>query len=414
VDDAIGFAKMFASIADYISSDSGTWETIPMMIPPSPTEHGFLLPDVARLKAAISIPVIGHGRIVRPEEAEAALAEGSSDMIGMARQLIADPFWADKALRGEEESIMACIGCNFCLSRLLADKPITCVVNPAAGFEEFYGHEKQAQQAPQAEKVVVVGGGPAGTRAAELAARQGHQVVLFEKESELGGRVKWESRLPGKSEFDGITRYEKYALQTLKVDVRQGVEADGEKVLAEKPDRVILATGSQMVAGGINGSDAQTKTFTTLDALDGRVNGQHVLVLDYQGALEGAGVVELLATQGKRVTWVTPGFAMAMNVDPTISLPLFQRLGKLQVSTEPMQVVINFEGGTVTLLNPYFGTTAAVESVDAIVVAGSMAPRQELFAQLQGRVPRVDIIGDAAAPRSTGAALLDATNLIIS
>jgi 2,4-dienoyl-CoA reductase-like NADH-dependent reductase (Old Yellow Enzyme family)/thioredoxin reductase len=414
VDDAIGFAKMFSSIADYISSDSGTWETIPMMIPPSPTEHGFLIPDVARLKASISIPVIGHGRIVRPEEGEAALADGSCDLIGMARQMIADPFWADKAQRGEEDSIMACIGCNFCVSRLLADKPITCVVNPAAGFEERYGHEKQAQQAQKAEKVVVVGGGPAGTRAAELAKKQGHQVVLFEKENELGGRVKWESCLPGKGEFEGLIRYENQALKALNVDVRMGVEADTDKVLAEKPDRVILATGSEMTADGINGSDAMSKTFTTLDAIEGRVKGQHVLVLDYQAAQEGAGVVELLAGQGRQVTWITPAFATAMNLDATISLPLFQRLGKLPVHAEAMQVVIGFEGGTVTLLNPFFGTTSTVEGVDAIVVAGSKRPRQELFTQLQGKVPRIDVIGDAASPRTTGAAVLDATSLILA
>ena len=164
----------------------------------------------------------------------------------------------------------------------------------------------------------------------------------------------------------------------------------------------------------MKGSDVQSKLFTTLDALEGGVDGHHVLVLDYQGTLEGAGVVEVLATQKKRVTWVTPGFAMASNVDPTISLPLFQRLGTLQVRTAPMQLVISFEGGTATLLNPYFGTTSPVEGVDAVVVAGSMAPRQEIFNQIQGKVPRVDVIGDAAAPRTTGAALLDATSLLLA
>jgi thioredoxin reductase len=350
---------------------------------------------------------------VQPSEAEAALEDGSFDMICMARQLIADPFWAEKAQRGEEDSIMACIGCNFCLSRLLADKPITCVVNPAAGFEEAYGHEKQAARVQKAEKVVVIGGCPAGTRAAELAARKGNQVVLFEKEADLGGRVKWESRLPGEAEFAGITRYEEHSLEALKVDVCLGMEADAARILNEKPDRVILATGSDMVAAGVNGGDAASKSFTTLDALNGRVSGQHVLVLDYQASTEGAGVVELLASQGKKVTWVTPAFATAMNVDPSISMPLFQRLGKLQVRTESMQLVIGFENGTITLLNPYFGTTSTIEGVDALVIAGSKAPRQELFNQLQGKVAKVDVIGDAAAPRTIGAALLDATSLIL-
>jgi 2,4-dienoyl-CoA reductase-like NADH-dependent reductase (Old Yellow Enzyme family) len=415
VDEAIGFAKQWATIADYITSDSGTWETIPMMIPPAPTEHGFLLPDVARVKAAISIPVIGTGRIVRPQEAEKALSDGACDMVGMARQMIADPFWAAKAQRGDVDDIVQCIGCNErCIARLLADKPITCVVNPAAGFEEFYGHEKQEQQAQHPEKVVVIGGGPAGERAAELAARKGNRVVLFEKENQLGGRVNWESRLPGKAEYAGLTDYEKQSLQSLKVDVRLGTEADAGKVLAEKPDRVILAAGSTIVAGGIAGEGAQSRTFSTLDALDGRVSGQRVLVLDYEASPEGASVVDLLSSQGKQVTWVTPAFGVAMNVDPTISLPLFQRLGKMQVHAEAMQVPIRFENGTVTLLNPYLGTTSNVEGIDAIVVTGAKQARQELFGQLQGRVPRIDVIGDAASPRTTGAALLDATDLILS
>ena len=415
VDDVIAFAQQFATIADYISSDFGTWESMPMMIPAAPMQHGFMLADIARLKASIPIPVIGAGRIVDPQQAEQALSDGQCDLIGMARQMIADPFWAAKAQSGRAGDIVPCIGCNErCISRLLADKPITCVVNPAAGFEEFYGHERQEQQVQQAERVVVVGGGPAGMRAAELAARRGNRVVLFERDDQLGGRVNWESRLPGKAEYSGLTTYEQQSLASLNVDVRLGVEADAEKVLAEQPDRVILAAGSSMVAGGIAGEGAQERTFSTLDALDGRVAGQTVLVLDYEASPEGAGVVDLLSGQGKQVTWVTPAFGVAMNVDPTISLPLFQRLGQLQVHAEAMQMPIRFENGTVTLLNPYLGTTTDVPGIDAIVVAGAKQSHQELFSELNGRVPRLDVIGDAASPRTTGAALLDATDLILS
>ena len=253
-------------------------------------------------------------------------------------------------------------------------------------------------------KVVIVGGGPAGLKAAELAARKGHQVVLFEKSDSLGGRVKLESSLPGKGELGGIARYLKCALNKLKVDIRLNTEATEAAILTEKPDTVIMATG----ANRLNNPG----TFSIEEVLNNKVKGENILVMDYDAGLEGTGAVEYLANQGKTVHWATPVFFNGQdNEVSTVLLPIYRRLGTREVIIHPMSVMVKFDNGQATLLNPYFNRIETLSGIETVVVTGIKVANNALYARLKGKVENLFLIGDAAAPRDTAAALADALSL---
>ena len=414
LEDSIQFIKMFAPFLDYISNTQGTWESMPMAIPPMSIPQGFVLQDVARIKKETGVALIGSGRIVKPEMAEEALQNGYCDMVGMARALIADPFWVQKAQEGKVEDIVECIGCNQkCIGRLLQNRNISCVVNPAAGLEEDYEADKLYGKADKTKKIVIIGGGPAGMKTAEIASRQGHEVVLFEKEKNLGGRINWESSLPQRSEFGGINRYLTHILSSLGVDTRTGVETNASMVINEKADIVVIASGATTVIPEIEGINGENVVFYPADVLSGKVEGKNVLVVDYDASPESAGVVELLLDQGKTVQWVTAVFVAGQDIDVTTLLLLYQRIGQKPVNIYPMNILLKFEHGTATLLNPYTGKTLLLDGIESIVATGVKAANNTLLNQLKDHVPQIRVIGDAAAPRDTAAALTDAMSLKI-
>ncbi|MGS2744193.1 oxidoreductase [Halomonas sp. LS-001] len=191
-----------------------------------------------RLRSEVALPLITTNRINMPDVAEQVLADHHADMVSMARPFLADPEWVSKAQKGLADEINTCIACNqACLDHTFAGKLTSCLVNPRAC------HETQIVLAPAdvAKRIAVVGGGPAGLATAVTAAQCGHQVVLFERQSELGGQFNYARKIPGKEEFDETLRYFRVMLEKHEVDVRLNTAADVEALSAF--DEVVLATG---------------------------------------------------------------------------------------------------------------------------------------------------------------------------
>ncbi|GAA0307903.1 NADPH-dependent 2,4-dienoyl-CoA reductase [Psychrobacter aestuarii] len=194
----------------------------------------------AEVRRHVSIPVMAANRINMPHTAEHIVQSGQADLIQMARPLLADPNWANKAKAGQSARINTCIACNqACLDHTFEHKRSTCLVNPQACYETELVYKK----AKRPKKVAVVGGGVAGMSAACVAAQRGHEVTLYEAKSRLGGQFNYAKVIPGKEEFFETIRYYRNELEHLGVHVKLNTAVDSDMLEASNYHHVIIATG---------------------------------------------------------------------------------------------------------------------------------------------------------------------------
>jgi 2,4-dienoyl-CoA reductase (NADPH2) len=240
--------------------------------------RGAWVSHTGRLKAEVSVPVCASNRINTPELAESIIATGQADLVSMARPLLADPAFVNKAAAGRADEINTCIACNqACLDHAFANKPVSCLVNPRAARETVL----VLAPARTKKSVAVVGAGPAGLAAAVSAAERGLDVTLFERDEEIGGQFRLAMAVPGKEDFTDTLRYYGRRLEVLDVDVRLKTEA----TLADLQsfDEVIIATGVEPRVPAIPGID-HASVATYAEVLSGRVTpGRRVAVIGAGG-----------------------------------------------------------------------------------------------------------------------------------
>ncbi len=233
-----------------------------------------------RVKEAVSIPVIASNRINNPELAERLLADGTADLVSMARPLLADPDFAKKAREGRADEINTCIACNqSCLDRIFTERPASCLVNPRAGNEIEFA----AAPPLVSKRIAVVGGGPAGMAFAVNAAERGHRVTLYEASDRLGGQLNLAVAVPGKGEFNETMRYFRVRLERLRVEVKLGSRVDAGSLLAGGFDEIVLATGVKPRVPDLPGID-HPKVVSYVDVLaGGKQVGRRVAIIGAGG-----------------------------------------------------------------------------------------------------------------------------------
>jgi 2,4-dienoyl-CoA reductase-like NADH-dependent reductase (Old Yellow Enzyme family) len=396
---------------DYVNLSAGVHHSYihtPMTYEPG-WERGY----TKAVKEVSSKPVLLVGRITNPEIAEAILAAGEADAILLARQLFADAEWATKAREGRTEDIRRCVAANYCWRSVIRGGRVQCVYNPEVGRERQWGAGTLVRAAVS-RKALVLGGGPAGLEFARVAAARGHDVVVVEREQEVGGHVRWHALLPGRSELGQIARWlERQALGNGAV-IRTGadVRADSLDALldAERPDHVVVATGARYRRDGFQGQTAsplpgwETGNCVTWDeVVTGSVQPRgSVLVLDdLQDAAAPLTAVKL-ANGGASVRLVTRWPMIGMETIPEVYyLWVRQQLYEAGVEVAPDLFVARIDGTRVELVNVYLPDRTTVLDADWIVMVTGRTSENGLYGLLRDRGVSVEMIGDAVAPRTT-------------
>ena len=266
----------------------------------------------AKMRSELHIPLITSNRINMPETAEIVLARGDADMVSMARPMLADPEWVNKAAQGREDEINTCIGCNqACLDHIFNLKPISCLVNPRAG------HETELNYLPtdQPKKLAVVGAGPAGMAFATTAAARGHQVTLFEAADHIGGQFNIAQKVPGKEEFAETLRYFTRQIELTGVELRLNHRVNAEELNNSDFDEVIMATGITPRKMTLEGID-HPKVLSYLDVFRGAPVGRKVAVIGAGGI--GFDLCELL-THETSSSLDIPTFMREWGIDMTLT-----------------------------------------------------------------------------------------------
>lgn len=401
-------------LVDFVNISMGNYNAFPKMIGGMHEPTGYELPTSTPVSRGLKTPTIVIGRFRTLEEADQVIRDGDADMVAMTRAHIADPALVAKTLAGKAEQVRPCIACNQgCVGNLLGPAgKMSCVVNPGAGFEATSGDDRLVP-AETPKTVFVVGGGPAGLEAARAAALRGHRVILAEAEPALGGQLKLAARAPTRANMLDIAWWLEQEVYRLGVEVRLSTYVDVEDILAERPDSVIIATGSLPRMDGIQLSNPgepvegmdRANVISTHDlfAAPQRDYGKSAVVIDDVGHFEAIAAAEQLVSLGLSVTFVTRHTAFGPGVESALMTePALQRLqrGDFGLRTRTRALSVDDQG---VLVGPIYlpRTSNQVERLpaDTVVFISHNRPNRDLYDALVEAGLSVSIVGDANTPR---------------
>ena len=348
------------------------------------------------VKEVVDVPVTVVGKINNPRLAENILQRNEADLIVMGRALLADPELPNKAAEGRFEDIAPCVGCGLCMTR----GGFTCLVNPAVGREK----EIIMTAAERQKQVLVAGGGPAGLKAAEIAASRGHIVTLYEKGTVLGGQFNLAAAAPTKQEMIKVIQHLSVQIKKAGVTVYLNSEVTPELIKENKPDVLIVATGGEPFIPDIPGL-RRNKIVSAHDVLAGKVAIKPGNVIVIGGGMVGCEVADMIADKGDNmpgtrisVTIIEMREDIGIDIGGSGNRPLLlQRLREKEVNILTSAKVKEFiEDGIVIIRD---GKESVIRNADSIILAMGAVSIDQLSKYIKGQVAEVYVIGDAEEPR---------------
>ncbi len=375
------------------------------VVPPMNVATAYLAPLAATVKQLVPIPVFVAGRINQPHEAETIIATGQADMTGMTRAQIADPDMANKARTGRVDDIRACIACNqACIGHMQAGHGISCIQHPETGRELQYA-VKPSVRAPGT--VVVAGGGPAGMKAAAVAAQRGHRVILAEQALRLGGQVLLAQELPGRAEFGGIVTNLQKEMACHGVEVKLGTRVTRQTLVDWNADTVIVATGARPYIPKIE-HDGRAMLVDACQVIRGDVTvGSRVVIADWRCDWTGLGLAEKLTREGCRVTLAVNGTMPGQMIQMYVRDRWAGELNRLGVEVIPYVRLVGADISGTWLQHVTSNEIMVIESVDTVVTAAPDMPDTTLAEELADWSGTVVEIGDCLTPRTCEEAVLE-------
>ena len=415
--------------AAFVDISAGIFEAPAAVMDPMYYPQGWNTYSAEAVKKHVKIPVITSHTLREPEYCERILAEGRTDIVGLSRQMIADPYWSNKAYAGKTKEIRKCISClvGCWQESLMIRRHMRCAINPAVGDERFI-HLKPAVAS---HRVAVVGGGPGGMEAARIATLRGHTVTVFEKTGELGGAILYCCTVPGKRKMRWYADWLRHQMEKLEVDVRLNSSPGAEEL--QQFDAVVLATGGKVPRPDVPGIDLplvfsfQDVLRCNMESCEFHFDGKQPPikcddpVLVWGDHFAAADTAEKLAGDGKRVHLVTENARFAEWMEPCHKDVMLKRFAgsngeglKGKTFEHPVDVITNStvlqiaQSGEVTLMDNAFRKSTL--TVNKLVLA-SVVPEDGLYEQLLEAGVTAIKIGDARGVRNLRAAVTEGANV---
>ena len=409
LDTTLAACQQLAAQLDFVNVIAGTSASLGgavHIVPPMGIENAYLAPDAKLFKENLQIPVFVAGRINQPQEAEMILAHAEADMVGMTRALICDPQMPAKAAAGLLEDIRACIGCNqACIGRFHRGLPISCIQHPETGRELTFGFG-EIPRAAKAKQVMVVGSGPAGLKAASVAAKAGHKVTLYEKSKQLGGQVLLAQKLAGRMEFGGLATNLIRECSLAGVELVTNTVVDRALVEQQQPDTVSVATGAKPYIPEFENFGAM-QVLNSWQLLSGDATaGTSVLIADSMCDWIGMGLARALAENGHKVQLAVNGICAGEQLQSYVRTEMVAALHRLGVVVIPYMRLYGCDDDTVYMQHTGSGEAVQYQVIDTLILCQGHLPQSALADEIRD-LTQVHLIGDALAARTAEEAVFD-------